>query len=72
MGLAKNWRYSKTAVLGGSITLKNPISDLKWAAVLGGGVLVGPVLGGAVLGGAVLGGRHYWEGQYWEGRLYYP
>ena len=31
-----DWRCSVTAVLGGSITLKTPIWDLKWAAVLGG------------------------------------
>ena len=36
LGLAKNRRYSETAVLGGSITFKNPIWDLKWAEVLGG------------------------------------
>ena len=34
-------------VLGGIITFKKTVWDLKWAAVLG----------GAVLGGAVLGGR---------------
>ena len=33
----KNRQYSEMAVLGGSITFKkNPIWDLKWAAVLGG------------------------------------
>ena len=36
-GLEKNRRYSELAVVGGSITLKNPIWDLKWVAVLGGG-----------------------------------
>ena len=36
LGLAKNRRYSETVVLGGSITLKKPIWDLKWEAVLGG------------------------------------
>ena len=50
LGSGEYWQYSETAVLGGSITYKNPIWDLKWAAVLGGAVLGGAVLGGAVLG----------------------
>ena len=36
LGTGKKRRYSEMAVLGGSITSKNPIWDLKWAAVLGG------------------------------------
>ena len=58
LGLAKNRRYSETVVLGRSLTLKNPIWDLKW---------VGHWEGGAVLGGRRGIGR---AAQYWEGRLY--
>ena len=36
LGTGENRRYPEMAVLGGSITLKNPICDLKLAAVLGG------------------------------------
>ena len=36
-----SWTGEKPALLRGSITLKNPMWDLKWAAVLGGAVLGG-------------------------------
>ena len=53
LGLVKNRRYSKSAVLEGSITLKNPIWDLKWAAVIG---------GRRYWEGGGIGRRQYWEG----------
>ena len=48
LGTGENRRYSETAVLRGR-TLKGPIWDLKWAAVLG--VRLYCCIGRAVLGG---------------------